>query len=177
MRNNRTRRDVKVINNAAYILLTRGKRAIIDLADFDRVANFSWTVHQSSTQKKPYVKACISKVGGKQTFALLHRFVLDAAPGTIVDHINGNPLDNRRSNLRLVTPAENVFNRRAYGESGFKGVYKNHKRFMVKIRHPGSAKETYYGTFATAEEAAAVYDKIAPTIFGDFAVLNKVAPK
>lgn len=178
MKNNKTRRDVKFIGDAAYIPLTRGKRAIIDAEDFDKIANYCWVVHQSGDQKKPYVKACIGKENGKQLFALLHRFILDLRFSTaLVDHINGNPLDNRRANLRICSTRENNFNRRGHGELRYKGVYKNHKRFMAKISVPGSKRGAYIGTYDTPEEAALAYNERAAKLHGKFAVLNKLPPK
>lgn len=85
-----------------------------------------------------------------------HRAVLGAKPGEDVDHINGNPLDNRRANLRIVTRAENLQNRARLTKintSGYRGVSfcKQTKRWRGKAQING--RLYHVGRFATAEEA------------------------
>lgn len=107
---------------------------------------------------------------------LLHRKLLNAPDGMLVDHINKNTLDNRLENLRLVTPAENTWNRKmqagaAPNTSGFVGVtpVKNGK-FVAGISHKN--KRLNLGKFATAEEAARAYDTKAVELRGSMAILN-----
>lgn len=80
------------------IKLTKNKSALIDDEDFDRVSKNSWSYHHSG-----YV------VRGKPQ-ASLHRFIMEAKKGQIVDHINRNRLDNRKKNLRFSTTRQNQFN-------------------------------------------------------------------
>jgi len=91
-----------------------------------------------------------------------------------VDHINGNPLDNRRENLRICTRAQNTCNRKAVvnSKSGYKGVTKKNssRKWIPEIRKDG--KKLYLGSYNTPEEAAKAYDKAAKEIFGEFAKLN-----
>lgn len=104
----------------------------------------------------------------------LHRLVLGAKKGQIVDHINGNPLDNRRANLRLATRSQNLFNRGRpkHNTSGFKGVHfcKRTKRYRASIR--ANNRVVRLGRFDTAAKAARAYDKAARVHHGDFAQLN-----
>lgn len=74
--------------------------------------------------------------------------------GLIVDHINRNKLDNRRINLRFVTPSESSTNTTPWGISGYRGVYPMRDKWQAKGKFDG--KQYYLGTFATAEEAAQV---------------------
>jgi len=85
-----------------------------------------------------------------------------------VDHKNGDPLDNRRQNLRLCTHAQNQHNTglSCVNTSGFKGVSKRGKRWKAQIRING--KQTYLGTYDTPEEAGAAYDAAALKVQGEF---------
>lgn len=88
---------------------------------------------------------------------LLHRWllgILDAGPGVIGDHKNGVTLDNRRSNLRVVTPSENSANVTGRACSGFRGVYPNHGRWIARAKTAGRLHNL--GTYDTPEEAAEV---------------------
>ena len=100
----------------------------------------------------------------------MHRVILNAPPGREVDHINRNGLDNRRSNLRLATHAQNEANKPPRGE--YKGAYwcKKSGRWRASIRVDGRLR--HMGRFATREEAARVYDDAALEAFGEFAYLN-----
>lgn len=93
--------------------------------------------------------------------------------GPWTDHINGDKLDNRRSNLRTVTPTQSAWNaaRRGTNRSGFKGVdrYRD-SRWRARIRAHG--RITFLGYFKTAEEAARAYDAAARKQHGEFARLN-----
>jgi hypothetical protein len=96
-----------------------------------------------------------------------------------VDHINGDLLDNRRSNLRIATAAQNMQNRKKWGKAGnrphaskYKGVSFTHsmKKYQAIIRKDGKLK--YLGSFDTEEEAAKVWDENARILHGEFARLN-----
>jgi len=108
----------------------------------------------------------------------LHRFLLDVNDSNIVvDHINGNPYDNRRLNLRLCTKKDNVHNIRvlsSHNTSGFKGVsfdkYTNKWRAQIHVNR----KSIKLGRFSTKEEAAIAYDKAAKMYFGNFSCTNKM---
>lgn len=102
----------------------------------------------------------------------LARLIVDAPEGLVVDHINGNPLDNRRENLRLCTVKENNWNRRRRigGSSRFKGVSRAGNRWKAIIWPNGSQK--YLGSYADPEEAARAYDRAAAEEYGEFACLN-----
>lgn len=104
----------------------------------------------------------------------LHRFVLDAKKGTIVDHANGDVLDNRRANLRLASKGENTINtgKLVTNGSGFKGVSKRGSKYRAFVHKAG--RTIYLGTHETAKKAACAYNAGAKKHFGKFAKLNKV---
>ena len=107
----------------------------------------------------------------------LHRRVMNAPAGMLVDHINGNGLDNRRGNLRLATPSQNVCNRVTTSASGYRGVeaIPDRSKPWRACLYKGK-KRTEVGTFDTAEEAARAYDAAAAARYGAFAKLNFPEP-
>jgi len=109
---------------------------------------------------------------------LLSRLVLDADKNTLVDHINGNPLDCRRDNLRLADACENAFNTALVSNntSGYKGVYfhKASGRFHASIRAYGV--RIFLGYYDDIEEAAGAYDRAARFFHGEFACVNFPRP-
>jgi len=104
----------------------------------------------------------------------MHREIMNAPKGLDVDHIDGNGLNNRKSNLRLCTHAENVHNSRPMrnGSSKYKGVcwHKTYKKWYSSIGKTG--KRFYLGRFDNEIDAALAYDKKAKELFGEFAYLN-----
>lgn len=103
--------------------------------------------------------------------ARLHNLILPPGPGQVVDHINRNPLDNRRANLRLVTPAENAMNRGSKpGVSSYRGVTQGAGRWEVRIRTQNV--RLHLGYYGRAEEAAYVYDLFALLLMQDLAQTN-----
>ena len=88
---------------------------------------------------------------------------------SVVDHINGNGLDNRKANLRIASATENGRNRRRHSNntSGFKGVKKDKGRWVANIG--GSKNRIRLGSFETPEEAHAAYCEAANRLHGEFA--------
>ena len=136
-------------------------RALIDLSDIEKVGKHRWYA-----SAKGYVKS--------QDNLRLHRLVMDAPDGYLVDHVNRIPLDNRKSNLRLCTPAENSRNVGVSqsNSTGFKGVYfeKLNNKYRARIKYNG--KRVSLGCYENAVDAAIAYDKKAIELFGDFAYTN-----
>lgn len=147
--------------------LTKGKVAIIDEADLEKLGPGKWTYG-----KRGYVV----KGGGRAKTITLHRTIMNPKKGEYIDHINGDPLDNRRCNLRIATNQQNTSNRRmsSLNTSGFKGVswYKAGQKWHARIMV--SYKNVHLGYFPKdqKEEAAHAYDKAAIEHFGDFARTN-----
>lgn len=107
---------------------------------------------------------------------LLHRLLLGAPAGSEVDHINHNPLDNRKENLRLCNHAENMKNRtrQVNNSTGYKGVWKKNTngKFGSVIKFRGS--NIFLGYHVTPESAALAYNLAAIRLYGSFANLNSI---
>jgi hypothetical protein len=106
---------------------------------------------------------------------LLSRFIMDAVdPQIKVDHINHDILDNRRSNLRLCTHAENCRNRRTpiNNTSGYTGVYWAEDRNCWRAQITYNKRTMYLGSFSSKTKAAKAYNRAAKELFGKFACLN-----
>lgn len=138
---------------------------LVDEDVFEKIKNQKWG----------FVRTGYAQKRINYRLVYLHRLVmgLEHRDGKIVDHINGNRLDNRKENLRICTIPENARNcisRRS--KHGFKGVQKNKKRnkFQAVIRI--NRKEKWLGYFNTPEDAARAYDCAAKELHGEFAKLN-----
>ncbi len=110
----------------------------------------------------------------------MHRLITNAPYGLLVDHINGDCLDNRKANLRLATNAQNNYNKRPLNSfSKYKGVFfiRKEKRWTATIGL--NHKKIYLGNFKDEIKAAKAYDTAAKKYYGQFAYLNfpKIKPK
>lgn len=151
------------------IKLTKGKVAIVDEEDYVRLASHSWYYGDDYAQRSVHS-------AGKQRTSLMHRETLQVSEGFQVDHINGDKLDNRKSNLRLATHQLNMFNRPAcVGTSSiYKGVswHKRKNKWMASARRDGISK--FLGYFSNEEDAARAYNAAAVDLFGEYARLNQI---
>lgn len=148
------------------IILNTGKEVLVDDEDWPVLSGRNWYEQPAKREGNPSYAHL--HVRGRNV--LMHRFLLDAQDANVVvDHIDGNGLNNQRSNLRLASRSENRFNsRRAVG---FKGVYPRGNRWEAAINH---GKWESLGYFDTPEEAAKAYNEKIKGIAGEFASLNEV---
>lgn len=147
--------------------LTRGKFALVDDADFPSLTEHRW--HAFPAGKTWYAA---SSCGRKRVY--LHRMILGAEPGMEVDHINGDGLDNRRTNLRLCSHRDNLRNQRKQNgtTSRFKGVTWNQHSRRWYAQSKVNGKRIYIGCFKSEEDAARAYDALARSMFGPYARPN-----
>lgn len=152
-----------------YVDLTKGKKALVDDEDYDIVSKYKW--HYSSGYAKRN-----NLVHGKKMIARMHHMIVPFTKGYMVDHINGNGLDNRRSNLRLVTKSQNMMNSgvRRNNKSGYKGVSwdKINNKWRVTIWRMN--KQFDVGRFEDILDAARAYNEAARIYHGEYARLNKL---
>lgn len=139
-----------------------GRYFEIDDEDYEVVSKYNWYA-----SPKIYIYTL-----DRGEAIYLHRLLLDANEGELVDHQDRDPSNNRKYNLRKATVSQNAANSgpRKTNTSGYKGVYKSGLKWAAKIGI--NKKQVYIGTYATAELAAYAYDKKAKLLFGDFAWLN-----
>ena len=153
------------------IPLTQGQFALVDDGDFRRFGNFKW--YAAWDRKRQEFRAVRGiKKNGKVKTVRLHRAIMGAKNWSMkVDHINHNPLDNRRDNLRVCTHTENCRNRRGpqkNSTSGVRGVYWNklYGKWQARIRIGG--KNKHLGVFVEKSKAASAYASANRTRYGKF---------
>lgn len=160
----------------------RGESVVVDDVDDAYVASRIWRAKRGRGATL-YALSTWYDGSGKQCDIRLHRALLGLPidDPRFVDHINGDGLDNRRKNLRVVTRRQNSFNIRNapnVKKGAFKGVYLVPSgRYIAKIVAPrpdgaARASNVCLGTFDTPEEAARAYDAKAREQFGEFAACN-----
>lgn len=105
---------------------------------------------------------------------LVSHMLLGAKSSDVVDHVNGDPTDNRRRNLRIVTPLQNHWNYRLSerNTTGYKGIYKDNKSSGFHARICEHGRRHYLGLYPSPVEAAMAYDDAARLYFGEYAALN-----
>lgn len=134
---------VELLGKDARIITARGEAYLIDAADAERVAPYTWW-----NDGNGYARAWVN---GRRV--RLHNMVFGAVPdGCEVDHRNGDRSDNRRENLRLATQADNARNKgQRPSRTGRTGVYQHKGKFQARIMAGG--KQICIGTFNTISEA------------------------
>ncbi len=150
-------------SGAKWIPLTRGQFTLVDEADYDLVSGEIWSAFASNGGMYYASNLHLGR---------LHRWLIGATRETFVDHRNGNPLDNRKSNLRFCTERQNCQNRRLRADSQypFKGLRWRTGGWEASIHTENGTKGL--GRFDNPEQAGRAYDIAALEAFGEFARLN-----
>lgn len=148
------------------ISLSQGKFAIVDEDDFENLMQWKW--HYTNTG---YARRN-DKTNNRKAIKM-HRYIMDAPEGMDVDHINGNGLDNRKSNLRIVTHQNNQFNMRSNrGSSKYKGVSFDKQTGLWRAYICISGKLKALGRFSCERQAGETYNKSTKELHGEFCRLN-----
>ena len=184
------------------IELTQGYKTMVDDEDYDLATKYygdeqiKWYVRviKGATLIRYAEKSVLTKrqkdffsnlLGYEISFShlYLHRLIMKCGPKDIIDHIDGNGLNNQKSNLRLCTRQQNAQNRKRKRTNitGYKGVRRNpaikegSRCWEAHIHDPLTKKDIRIGSYYSREDAAIAYNEMAIKLFGDYALLNDLS--
>lgn len=168
------KRSIRIDGDVAYVPLTKGYEAVIDAADVSLVSGRNWRAdvrrHRDGSIRTVYAIGSERLSDGKERTVLMHRVIACTPDRLETDHIDSNGLNNRRSNLRPATVAQNQYNRRlgTGNTSGFKGAcwHKPIGKWVAQIKLNG--KTRHLGYYDTIEKAADAYAAASAELHGDF---------
>lgn len=155
------------------ISLTQGKVTLVDDEDFDFLNRFKWNY-----QSKGYAHRLVNEIGKthktrKVIHVYMHRFLMNPRKGMVVDHMDGNTLNNQKSNLRICHHKNNIRNRTKLNKnntSGFRGVslkYEGKWAASIKLNY----KVTHLGYFPSKELAYERYAREAKKHYGKYSAV------
>jgi hypothetical protein len=148
------------------IPLTQGRVALVDAADYPALAAHKWRALRNAS-----TWYAVRRAG--ENLLYMHRVILQAPPHLDVDHTNGDGLDNRRSNIRLATEAQNMTRSKSRAHSSiYKGVSWDARNNKWRVDICIDKKSKNLGRYVSEVEAARAYDRAASRAFGPFARLN-----
>lgn len=147
------------------IELTQGKTALVDEEMYEYLTCWDWHYSNGYAKRADWDN-------GKSKIIRMHHIILPRKSGYVVDHINGDSLDNRRENLRLVSGAQNSVNKglQKNSTSGYKGVNSHQGKWRAYIVK--DKKQIHLGVFSDRIEAARAYNEAAMKYHGKYARLN-----
>ncbi len=154
------------------IPLILNKRALVDDEDYNKLRQHKW--YLSNIFNLFYAVRHTKCIKGERGLVYMHRQILKAKKGAMIDHCNHNGLDNQKHNLRFCTNSTNQANSKkaTNNTSGYRGVgwHKQEEKWTVRIRVNGKLR--HIGYFDNLIEAAKAYDNEAVKYFGEFAYRN-----
>ena len=163
-----------------YVKIPMGKtdkHALVSADDYHKISEWKWHLRHGYPVRADRIN---SKPGNDRTYVQMHKVIMEAKEGEVVDHINGNRCDNRRENLRICTHLENSRNRCKQDKYGQNGCVSQHKGVSIKdglwiayIRVNGILK--HLGKFEDELKAAQCYNAASLYYFCEFSRLNNVA--
>lgn len=149
---------------AKEIPLTKGKKAIVDDSDYEWLMRWSWCFNSNGYA----VSATFTGIKGKVVY--MHRLIMEPPKGKDIDHINGDGLDNRRSNLRIATRSQNLCNKRigTRNTSGHLHVSRDSATHKWRVVIVINSKHIHLGEYADLETASRIADQAAEKYHGEF---------
>ena len=159
------------------IYLTNSKDVVlVDDEDYKMLIQYKWSFYKSKRSKMGRAQTNI-KINNKRTTLLLHHLIIKKPSNKKeIDHIDRNPLNNQKNNLRIVTHSQNMMNKSNYknSTSKFKGVYWDKSRKMWRSAISEKNKRINLGRFTNEIDAAKAYNEKAEELHGEYAYLNEV---
>jgi hypothetical protein len=163
----------------AEIELVNGRGVVlVDDEDYELVSQYSWRLTKPVSAPIGYALTGVPSTTTKsgRTTLLMHRLIVNAKRGQVVDHQNHDTLDNRKGNLRLGSYRLNNVNRavRELNKLGYKGIRQTMGgKYRVRVGDSNNA-ESYVGTFVTLREAILAFNETSVMAYGEYAHLNPV---
>lgn len=158
------------------IKLSKGKETVVDDEDYDSLNEYSWFSNESGANPYAYRTPWIKGQNKSGSVPMHHQILGCIGEGREVDHINGNSLDNRKSNLRYVTRSQNNWNQK--GQEGcsskYKGVAWNKRRGYWEAYIQIENQKCHLGVYQSEKMAALAYDLSALCLRGEYARVNNV---
>ena len=151
------------------IELSRGQVALVDDADYEVLSGVRWYASRGRFNKTYYACRRGMVYQGRRLHVMMHRLIVGAPTGMVVDHINHDGLDNRRENLRVVTQRQNLLNR-SFAGRGYVGVF----WYAPAMKWGASYCHRHVGYFDSEVEAAIAYNAFAYEMDGRDAPQNKI---
>lgn len=165
-----------------YLFIPSTKGQIIKICEchYDKVKHWKWSAKLHSypgSLPVKYIPYRMQRIDGKNVGILMNRFIMDAKPGEMIDHEDGQSMNNACDNLRRCTPTQNTFNQKGpkhNSKSGYKGVYwhKAAEKWCAGVRY--NNKKYYLGIFDDVKDAARAYNVKALELDPEFAYLNEI---
>jgi hypothetical protein len=159
------------------ILLTQGKVALVDDEDYGYLMQWKWCLRGTGLGKfyaiRGFSKSKKSNIKGSIS---MHRQLMKPEKGYVIDHLDGNTLNNQKNNLRICTNSQNLMNRNKTVKnlSGYKGVSYDKKMNKFRAQIVCNRKRHYLGLYVNPVDAAYVYNQAAIKLHGEFAKLNDI---
>ena len=153
------------------ILLSTGGMVFVDDEDFEILNSHRWYCRKGGN------KFYAGRANGKRGIFLMHRVILNVTdPNVFVDHIDGDGLNNQRSNLRIATKMQNAYNMGSNKNtsSRFKGVCWKKKNKVWTAQISANKITKHIGCYKSEIEAAIAYNEASKKLHGEFALLNQI---
>lgn len=157
-------KEIKIVNKKHTNIIT-----LVDDKDYENLNQYNWIMRCGYVARVFYS-------GKKQRTLLMHRIIMNAGEKELIDHVNQNPLDNRKKNLRFCSRSTNAMNCKIHkhNTSGYKGVSYSKSLNKWRAYIVVNDKQISLGCYHSKEEAALAYNKGAIKYFKEFASLNKL---
>ena len=165
-------RPIHLDGNVAYVTLTKGYIASISATDLHVAEGKNWSAkvdRRSDGSIRSVYAYRTSYLNGRKV-VYLHREIMSARPEEIIDHIDGNGLNNVRSNLRIATPSQNQHNRVANigSASKYKGVSAGNRPGVWRARIKKNGVEKTIGYFDSEKKAHEAYIAASDLMHGSY---------